>query len=93
MVEDFAALRESIAEDATLEVVAVAIEDVETAFTAEPFEQPALVNALQELALRRRAAADAGDEALTVELASLVDQTADFIRNEGFTPRMEVEAP
>ena len=93
VVENFSALRESLAGDSTLEVVAIAIEPVEAAFMADPFDQAALVEALQNLALAMRTAADPGDAGLMVELASLVDQTAAFIQNEGFTPRMEVETP
>ena len=93
VAEAFRNLRTNLQNDGDLQVVAVAIEPVEQALTAEPFDQAALVNALQELALQMRVVADAGDQALTVELASLVDQTANFIQNEGFTPRMEVDTP
>ena len=93
VVTAFQNLRTNIQDDSELQVVAVAIEPVESALTAEPFDQAALVEALQNLALAMRTAADAGDATLTVELASLVDQTAAFIQNEGFTPRMEVETP
>lgn len=89
----FEGLRESIAADPELEVVAVAIEDVEAAFTAEPFDRTALVTAMEELALQMRIAAEPGDETLTVELASLVDQTAAYIEGEGWTPRLEVNVP
>ena len=93
VTEAFRNLRTNLQNDTELQVVAVAIEPVERALTAEPFDQAALVNALQELALQMRIAADTGDQALTVELASLVDQTADYIQNEGYTPRMEVDTP
>ncbi len=72
--------------DGTLEVVAVAITDVEAALGAEPFEQAALIEALQTLAFELRAAAEAGDASLQVELASLIDQTAALIEAELHTP-------
>ena len=95
LVEHFRNLRlvlESTGGDA-LQVIAVAIEPVEQALVAEPFDQATLVTALQELALTMRTAAGPGDAALTVELASLVDATAARIENEGYTPRMEVDVP
>jgi len=79
--------------DGTLEVVAVAITDVEAALGAEPFEQAALIEALETLAFELRAAAEEGDAGLEVELASLIDQTAALIEAEGYTPRMEVDVP
>ena len=93
LAEAFNAWRTTLEGDATLEVVAVAVSDVEEALLADPFSQPELVNALQELALQMRTVATEGDQSLLVELASLIDQTADFIQNEGYTPRMEVDVP
>ena len=95
LTERFRNLRTTIeaAGDTDLQAVATASTAVEDALAAEPFDQATLVQALQELALAMRAAAEAGDASLMVELASLVDQTADYIQNEGFTPRMEVDAP
>ena len=79
--------------DGALEVVAVAITDVEAALGAEPFEQATLVEALQTLAFELRTAAEAGDAGLEVELASLIDQTAALIEEGGYTPRLEVDVP
>jgi len=79
--------------DGALEVVAVAITDVEAALGAEPFDQATLVEALQTLAFELRAAAAEGDAGLEVELASLLDQTAALIEAEGYTPRLEVDVP
>lgn len=79
--------------DPSLEVVAVAVSDVETALAAEPFEQATLIAALQSLALEMRVAAKAGDASLMVEVASLVDQTAALIEEGGYTPRLEVDVP
>jgi hypothetical protein len=79
--------------DGTLEVVGVAITDVEAALGAEPFDQTALVEALETLAFEMRAAAGEGDASLQVELASLIDQTAALIEGEGYTPRLEVDVP
>lgn len=79
--------------DGTLEVVAVAITHVEAALGAEPFDQAALVEALETLAFEMRATAEEGDASLQVELASLIDQTAALIEGEGYTPRLEVDVP
>ena len=91
-----AAWRETLQDDPAMETISVQVLAVEEALLAEPFDEAALVEALQELALAMRAVAsdDVPDEqSLLVELASLIDQTADYIQNEGYTPRMEVEAP
>ena len=93
LAQALGSLRQSLPQTDAYADVRNGLARVEQALTAQPFDQAALVQALQELALAMRAAADAGDQALTVELASLVDQTADFIQDEGYTPRMEVEAP
>jgi hypothetical protein len=79
--------------DGTLEVVGLAITNVEAALGAEPFDQAALVEALETLAFEMRAAAGEGDASLQVELASLIDQTAALIEGEGYTPRLEVDVP
>ena len=95
LVEHFRDLRlvlEATGGDA-LQVIAVAIEPVEQALVAEPFDQATLVTALQELALTMRTAAGPGDAPLTIELASLVDAAAARIEDEGYTPRMEVDVP
>lgn len=70
--------------DGALEVVGVAITNVEAALGTEPFDQAALVEALETLAFEMRAAAEEGDASLQVELASLIDQTATLIE-EGAT--------
>lgn len=95
LAENFQTLRIALEASGgdTLRVAGLAVNDVETALSAEPFDQAALIDALESLALELRTAAEAGDVGLQVELASLIDQTAAFIEDEGYTPRLEVEVP
>ena len=91
----FANWRESIAEDPEMQVVAVAIEDVEAALLAQPFEEGRLIEALEQLALELRAEAGSTDEDLAVELASLLSQTAALFEGDdlAYEPRLEVNVP
>ena len=93
VVEAFRNVRTTLQDDAERQGLTARIETVEQALTAEPFDQAGLVDALQALALEMRIEAGPGDAGLLVEVASLVDQTADYIQNEGYTPRMEVDTP
>lgn len=95
LTENFQTLRLALEASGnnTLRVAVAAVTDVEGALSAEPFDQAALVEALQTLALELRTAAAEGDAGLQVELASLIDQTAAAIEDEGYTPRLEVETP
>ena len=89
--------RESIeagmGDDTGMQVLATAVQAAEDAFMAEPFDEADAIEALQELALALRIVSDASDEPLTTELASLLDQTAEYIEGEGYTPRLEVDTP
>ncbi len=67
------------------------IASVEEALAADPFDTPALVSALQDLALELRRAAEDGGPLLLTELASLVDQTSQWVEGGDFVPRMDVE--
>ena len=96
LVEDLRSLRLALetSGDDESRVIAAAIEPVEERFAADPFDRARLVEALERLALTLRVVAVPGDEALTVELASLVDGLAATIEDdEGYTPRLEVDTP
>lgn len=89
----FTNLRSSVeaSDEARLQALAQPIEAVEAAFTTEPFDEPALVSALETLALELRSTAEEGGPLLLTEVASLVDQTAALVEGGGFVPRMDVE--
>ncbi len=77
--------------DARLMGLVQPIQDVEAVLVAEPFEAPALVSALETLALELRRAAEEGGPLLLTELASLVDQASHLVEGGDFVPRMDVE--
>lgn len=78
------------------EVVATSVGLVISAFSADPFDEDVAIRALRNLALTMRivASKDVPDEqSIIEEVASLVQQTADLIENDGYTPRLDVEVP
>lgn len=79
-----------------LRIVSVAVRNARRSLESATFDEEQLADDLDLLAYAMRAAArDAGpdEESLLVEVASLVDQTAQRLRGSGWVPRMEVEAP